>query len=661
MDNLLKWLKKTSLSLVVYSDYLLFVFLIMVKLYVFAIMTETIFVPQGAVGYIKDVLTFLISDTPEKNLRAGLVMVSFGSILIASFWTLLFKGKKRWISLLVLDGLLTFIIVADAVYYRYFEDIISSTVLMQFKQVSSLGSSISNLFSWSDLLFIIDLIILIPVVILAIKWSKGNLRSSIWMRITTAIMALMIGIFCAYYPIKVFLGFGGSWLFEKTLSNMRVYDLTGLLGFHGYDTYRFISESLDSQTVTAERKDEIQDWFLKHQEVLSTKSDYYGIAEGKNVIIIQLEAFQSMLIDEKVNGQEITPNLNKLKKESLNFTNFYDQTASGRTSDAEFLLNTSLYPLPSGSAYIKHSGNEFSSTPALFKEEGYSTEAYHAYKPSFWNRYIMYQTLGFDEFNSLDDFKETETIGWTISDKAFLNQSAEMMEQQNKPSYSMLITLTSHYPYEFPEKHKKMDLTGLNDTTFKNYLQSAHYVDEAMGKFIQKLKDQGVWDDSVVMLYGDHDSGLMAEDGEMAKFMEVDKNKTEYLKEKERLPLMIRLPDGEKAGTYEKTMGQIDLGPTLMHLLGIDMSKEYMIGTPAFVEHQNPVVFRSGSYITEEVVYQASIDGVFDNGSCYDLELKEKINLVNCQEPYEKAVNQLQMSDQILGSDLIREYRKSEQ
>ncbi|MCF6410091.1 LTA synthase family protein [Pseudalkalibacillus salsuginis] len=660
MDILLKWLKKSSLTLLGFSDYFLFVLLIMVKLYIFAIMTETIFVPQGAVGYIKDVITFLISDTPESNLRAGLVMVSFGSILIISFWTLLLKGKKRWISLLALDGLLTFIILADTVYYRYFEDIISSTVLMQFRQVSSLGSSISNLFSWSDLLFVIDLIILIPVVILGIKWSEGNLCSSIWMRMTTAIMALMIGIFCTYYPIKVFLGFGGSWLFEKTLSNMRVYDLTGLLGFHGYDTYRFISESLESKTVSTERKEEIQDWLLKHQEVLSTESDYYGISEGKNVIIIQLEAFQSMLIDEKVNGREITPNLNKLKKESMNFTNFYDQTASGRTSDAEFLLNTSLYPLPSGSAYIKHSGNEFSSMPALFKKEGFSTEVFHAYKPSFWNRYMMYQTLGFDKFNSLEDFKETEMIGWSISDKAFLNQSAEMMEKQKKPSYSFLITLTSHYPYEFPEKYKKLDLSGLNDETFKNYLQSTHYVDEAMGEFVQKLKDQGAWNDSVVMLFGDHDSGLMAEDGEMAKFMKVDKNKTEYLKEKERLPLMIRLPDGEKAGTYDKTIGHIDLGPTLMHLLGIDMSKEYMIGTPAFVEHQNNVVFRSGSFITDEVLYKASIDGDFESGSCYDLKLKEKINLVNCQEPYEKAVNQLQMSDQILGSDLIREYRKNE-
>ena len=442
---------------------------------------------------------------------------------------------------------------------------------------------------------------------------------------------------------------------------MKVYGVTGLLGFHGYDLYRYVNGNiLNPHTISEEEADKIQSWYAQNQQQFQEESSFTGIAQGKNVIVVQMEAFENFVIDRKVNGQEITPNLNQLKKESMYFNHFYHQTASGRTSDAEFLVQTSLYPLLTGSAYILYSGNAYTALPQILKDKGYTTAAFHAYKKSFWNRYLMYPTLGFDTFYSLDRFVVDEQLGWALSDESMFKQSFQKITELQEPFYSFLITLSSHHPYSYlPPEYQKLNVEGIQDPNFKNYLQSVHYTDKAIGQFIQLLKGEGLWENSIVILYGDHDSGLMKVDNEMAELLGVKNDPLQYNQVSDQVPLLIHLPNGERANVYEQVGGQIDLAPTILDLVGIKPDNHYMIGTSLF-QSDRMVVFRKGSFTTNEVFYEASSDGVFENGKCYNLQLSKETTLTTCKQTYENAIQELYISDSVLRGDLIKGFLNGE-
>ncbi len=660
LKNILKALSNFFLH---YIDYILFLFLITFKLFLFARLTGTVFVKQGTVQYLSTFFDWLLHWNGDSLdlLRKGIVMISLGAILLLSFWILFLPRRARFLSLVILNFLITFMIFADLIYFRYFEDLISANVLLQIGQVGALGNSISNLFSGIDWIFFIDILVLIPITIFVfkkVKRTKASKQKRI-SRAASAVVVFAVGYLLVAYPMKVFIEKGGGYLFEKTLSNMRVYEVTGLLGFHGFDLYKFVNENVfHKNTISEKEKNHIQEWFKDHQKKISKKTPYYGIAKGKNVITVQVEAFQNFFIDKKVNGQEITPNLNKLKKESMYFNHFYHQTASGRTSDAEFLNNTSLYPLYTGSAYINYSGNTFTALPETLKDNGYETAAFHAYKPSFWNRYLMYKTIGIDTFYSLDTFKQDEKLGWSISDESMLRQSAEKMVKLKSPFYSFLITLSSHHPYDLPSNYQELDLNGYQDGTFKNYLQSVHYVDKAIGTFIEQLKKDGLWDESIVIFYGDHDSGLMKADSEIAQFGGAKGEDLTFNQMKGEVPMFIHLPGNAEAGVYQQVGGQIDISPTIMHLLGISPKGKYMMGTPLFQEDNRLVVFRTGAYTTNHVYYQPSLDGKFENGTCFDTKTKNKTTLEACKKDYEEATDQLEISDAILKGNLIKLFKR---
>ncbi|WDU84411.1 LTA synthase family protein [Caloramator sp. Dgby_cultured_2] len=139
-------------------------------------------------------------------------------------------------------------------------------------------------------------------------------------------------------------------------------------------------------------------------------------------MVVQLEAFQGFVLERKINGQELTPNLNKLAKDSLVFENYYYQTAWGGTSDAEFLSNVSLLPARDGSVYYQYAGNKYDALPKELKGIGYFTAVMHANRPGFWNRTNMYRALGFDKYESEKDFNIDEIQGMGLSDKSFLNR-----------------------------------------------------------------------------------------------------------------------------------------------------------------------------------------------------------------------------------------------
>lgn len=656
----MQYFKKVALITIKQLDYFLLVLLLLFKVYYFGKLIDTVFITLPPLEYLMEFIKWIFGFSSSVQLTEGLVMISLGTILLATFWVLLLPTRQRLLAIVLLNLVLSFVILADAVYYRYFNDIISVTVLMQLKQIGDVGQSISALFNWTDILFILDVLITLPVVIyfyIKTRNQKNKVTSNIYAKIVLGIVVFVIGFQLTFIPFNKSMENGGAFQFNKLISNMRVYNFTGLLGFHGANSFRYINDNfINKQVYTEEEILAAQEW-LTDTERASGQPEMFGIAKKKNVIVLQVEALENFVINKEINNQEITPYMNKLSNEEIYFTNFYEQTALGRTSDAEFLLNTSLYPTASGSAYMLYSENQFDSLPMNLKNNGYSTNVFHAYNPSFWNRYIIYKQFGIDEFYSVDDFEDAEAIGWSINDESMLMQSLDKIKTMEEPFYSHLITLSSHHPFVIPEKYQTLKLEGYtsySDRHFRNYIHSIHYVDQAIGKFIDEMKRTGLWDETVVLIYGDHNSGFMDEGNTFAQFSGAD-NPLALQEGDKSIPLFVHIPGEENSQVINHVAGQIDLGPTILDLVGIPTTNKYMLGENIFVNKDRQVTYRDGSFVTNDLLYDATPDGIYDNGKCYDRESRQEIDTTLCKSSHELGIKELRISDDILDGNLILE------
>lgn len=606
-------------------------------------------------------------------------VIAVGSLLIVSFWILWLPLRIRIMALSLLNLLLTGIIYADLVYYRYFGDFITVPVLLQAGQVGSLGDSIRSLIHVRDLWFFADLILLALLGILYIvhlyrrkrqqrsflahnKQSSKNIPSLL-SRLLSGFLALVLGMVLTIGPIQ---HAGKTWakgLFEGNWWNMTLYNVTGLLAFHGYDVYRYNKERLNSLgSVPDEELTETINYFQAKQDKAkkAQSADTFGKYEGKNVMIVQVEAFMNFVIGKEIGGEEITPNFNQLMKESLYFENFYHQTGQGRTSDADFLTNISLHPLPTGSVFVRYPEHTYDSLSSILGNEGYYSAAFHAYESSFWNRYMMYKNMGYDEFINRNDYIMNEPVGWSLGDKSFFKQSVDYLTDENSegkaPFYSFMITLTSHHPYVLPKSLQELDTGELEGTMTGNYLQSIHYADAAMGELVQQLKDEGLWEDTIFMVYGDHDSSIK-EKSEYETFLGTTLSDLDMHEIMNQVPFLMHLPDGDKAGIYTEPAGQIDISPTVLHLLGISTDDRYLMGSDLLNTSDRMTVLRTGAFATSDLIYIPSEDHLFENGACYNALSGEKTDINACRASYETSEKELSISDLLITHNLINKLR----
>jgi len=370
---------------------------------------------------------------------------------------------------------------------------------------------------------------------------------------------------------------------------------------------------------------------------------------------------QNFLIGSSVNGQQVTPNLNRLLKSSMYFDNYFTQICEGNTSDAEFMSLNSLYPAPSGSNYIMKGKNTYQSLPWVLKDSGYQeTYAFHAYKPDFWNRTNMYKAEGFDKFVSLSDFTKDDIVGMGPSDETLFQRVVPDLKQLSQPYFSFAITLSGHYPYDIPDSKKELNIpTGQYSDTFSNYLQAQHYADKALGEFVDQLQQEGILDNSVLVIYGDH-YGTGWTNQDLERFLQKDKPLNDYtLKELNKVPLFIHLPGGNNAGINHISGGQMDLYPTILNLLGINQTNDFYFGQDLLNTKDGFSAFRvwapDGSFATNEVFYFANKDDKFEDGTAYDRKTGQEIGVDGLQAGFKEASWQLKLSDQIIGTNSLPE------
>ncbi len=569
-----------------------------------------------------------ISFTPLfSKINIFMVLSSVGFVLILFAFLFICYSRNK-VVFLIANILLSLIFFADAVYFRYYNTIISVPVLSNARFLGSVGGSIASLLRRSDILYFFDL----PLFLLySIIFRKKALKSSIFSRLIISIVAVVLGV--------------TSFAIAKDQNDLSIYDNNyivknfGIGYFHYYDAKKYIAENfLRDKRLSSEEEQDIRAYLDKKSG--NSIGIYNGIAKGKNLIVVQVEALQEFVIGLTVKGKEVTPNLNRLLDESAYFENIYVQVAGGNTSDAEFMTNNSLYPAKEGAAYFRFATNNFNSLPIMLKESGYNTYAAHAYGPSFWNRTEMYKVIGFDDFISQSDMIMDEYIGWggwALSDDSFYRQTLDAIDKSN-PFYSFLVTLSSHHPYSYFDDKQDFDVGEYDKTYLGNYLKAQNYADAAIGRFIEKLKKEGLYDNSLLVIYGDHHGLPKDQAGDLFKLLNKSDSKLDWAK-LQKVPVIIRC-SGLKSEVIEKTGGQMDIGPTIINLMGLD--DYFVLGKDLLNSPKGYAVLRNSSFVTDEFYYFS------DEDTIYDFNSGKQLDRAAYDEQIKQYLEDLRISDLIL-------------
>ncbi len=598
--------------------------------------------------WIKTYVVYHISfDMKIENVMQQLILfLNPLSFLLFIYGVSLFfksvKARNRY--LLITSSVLAVILYANVAFYRFFSDFITLPVLFQTSNFGDLGASAAESIFFTDIFYFADIVILFIVMkFIMVEKDSGVIKPAIrkaYFVLAAAVLFLNLGLSETERPQLLTRSFDR----ELLVKNIGTYN------YHIYDIY--IQSKSHAQRALADGSELVEVNNFVRSNQAEPDVEVFGLAEGKNLIVVSLESLQTFVMNEEMNGQIITPFLNKLSsdKDTFYFPNFYHQTGLGKTSDSEFLVENGLYPLGGGAVFFTHSGNTYNSMAERLGDNGYFTNVMHANNKSFWNRDMMYNALNVDKFYDVDSYtvEDGDAVNWGLKDIPFFEQSVDHMTEMPQPFYSRLITLTNHYPFHLDEPDQFIPEYDSNSGTLNRYFQTARYMDESVKLLFEDLKEKGLYENSIIVMYGDHYGISENHNDAMAQYLgkEITPFESAQL---QRVPFFIHVPGSDKGQVVEEVSGQIDIRPTLLHLLGIETSKDMQLGADVFSEdHEEFVVFRDGRFVTK--------DFVFAGNTCYEKETGLATDAASCAPYTERAAEELGYSDQIVNGDLLRFY-----
>ncbi|MCO6534263.1 LTA synthase family protein [Lactobacillus sp.] len=592
----------------------------------------------GAVGAMQNFLLFI------NPLPTALLLLGIG---------LFFKGRKSYWIIIVIDLVLSTWLFANILYYREFSNFLSLSIIKTSGSTAdNLGKSIVGITRVTDFLTFIDVLAIIALMIgKVIKYDLRPLKLKFNLLLEgLAVVLIGVNLMMAQKD--------RSGLLTRTFDNSYIVKYLGMNQYAVYDSFKTAQTSEQMAKANVSDLSSVKK-YLKANYV-KPNPEYTGVAKGKNVMVIHLESFQQFLIGYKWKGKEVTPNLNKLyrSKNTLSFANFYNQVGQGKTSDAEMMLENSLYGLQSGSAMSSYgTSNTFESAPAILNQQGgYTTAVMHGGAGSFWNRNNAYKQFGYHYFMPLSYYenKPKYYIGYGLKDKIFFDQSIKYIERLPQPFYLKLITVTNHYPYDLDKKNQSIDPTDTGDETVDGYVQTAHYLDQAIGELMRWMKKTGLDKNTMLVLYGDHYGISGNHHKASAELLNQDEFTNFDNLKFQRVPLMFHMP-GLKGGIKKTYGGEIDVLPTLLNLLGINDRKAIQFGHDLLSSKAPQIVAqRNGDFITPKYAKVGST--YYDTKTGEEIEdpdekLKAKLVAIS-----NKVTTQLSLSDRVIAGNLLRFY-----
>lgn len=612
------------------------------------------------------------------------ILADLAIILLFGSFVYLFKPRKRFGYLLILSVIFTAVCVVNSLYYTYYMSFASFSLIAVSLTVIDVGDAVvQNVLQFKDFIFLWQPIVLIIAHHFLKKddyynyvAKKENKKKRFLGTIITGIS--VYALFFMTVTALEYSRLSKQWNREFLVTKFGVY------------TYQMndLFKSLDAKFNTLFGYDNAAKDFREYynSKESSKTNEYTNKFKDKNVIVIHAESVQKIAMTLKFNDQEVTPNLNKLAKEGMFFSNYYSQVSSGTSSDAEFTFSTSLLPVTNGAVAVSYWNREYESIQHLLKDSGYNTLSFHGNNGSFWNRDNFHKTLGYNTFYSKKSYKVTEenSIGLGISDKAFFKQTTDLLKtehEKNGKFFATMIMLSNHTPFSDVDKYGEFDVDIKEDvkktnengeevtetvshpymegTKLGNYFKSVHYADSAIGELLTELDEKGLLDNTILVIYGDHDAKLPKKD--YVKLYNYDKE-TDEIKDKDAedyidvdyykyeldrsVPFIIWTKDEKLEKNITTAMGMIDAMPTLANMLGV--TPKYNLGNDIMNLDDNLVVFPNGNWLTNNIYYNS-------NKNEYKvLNTDAVINETEIEKNNEIAAKKLEISNDIILYDLIK-------
>ena len=564
-------------------------------------------------------------------------------------------SRARVPLLLLVNAALTTLLLADRIHYRFFGDVLSVAEFVHSAQVLSVWSAIAAKSTASDAWYFADVIAGAAIWLVWLRRARPARESARVRRASVAGLALVAAI-ASMAPIRL-ITHDPEEVFQYSTSRREVAAAIGLLPYHVFNIGSYVLYPVTGRlTVTPSEVERVHRYFADGRATGRSSSALFGAAKNRNVLFVMAESLQDFPIDLTIDGQPVTPALSQFARESIRFTNFFDQTHLGTTADAEFASLQSLLPLPDAVVATHYPANHFFGLPAILAARGYTTLSANVMRGDFWNMRQMHRNLGFERSYFRDTFPLGQIVGMGLSDDQFFDQMSRRIASMPEPFMAYLITLTNHFPYTLPPERQRLKLRRLEGTMVGNYLQSVHEFDRAFGAFVGHLRRSGVLERSLVVLYGDHRAFWDAQP-ELLRILKLSPSTPFHRWQLDRrLALMMRLPGRMAAGKQLSPAGHVDIAPTVLSLLGDPPPGAPMLGRDLLGSDVPFVAFRDGTVISgSSIALGGSQDG---SAGCYDIHSGIEVRCESLEEARRAYREQLEISDLIILGNLARDLRR---
>lgn len=482
-----------------------------------------------------------------------------GVALLLSFPVLIAQRKTVY---LITHFLLDLFLIANLMYFRTYYTAIPPESYMLAGNLSDFTASVWSSLSWADLYFPLSTLTgwYISAKTNGLKpyTDKYRERISYFLSLSTVFLV----------AILFYINEGGILAENEKLQNANYYTVRTpvftVFGSLYCDYFR------EETVLTPGIQSDIDEWFALE----AGDEGILDIEHRKNCIVILAESFESWVLEREVEGKEITPCLNALMKEdnTVYAPHVLTQVKGGRSIDAQLMLNTGLLPIENGAYSIKYPQTTYPSLVKAFREKYGKVKSYvmTVDKDITWNQRTVAENFGYDSLIWKKDFVHDEKIGSRkkLGDYSFLSQCAKKMSSEalwppDVPVFVQCVTYSGHAPFKLHDKYRQISFSDSIPQPMNDYITMANYTDRAIGNFIRKLRANGKFDDTMIIITGDHE-GLASD---RKRLVNTSAGKGVVSPERYTPFIVLNAPLQLR---YEKVIGQIDLYPTIMDLLGLN-------------------------------------------------------------------------------------------
>jgi len=455
---------------------------------------------------------------------------------------ILFLCKKRFVFLYLL--LVNIYLLSIIWYFRTYGTIMPLSSYLMFDNLNGLLPCIV------DSIHFKDVYVILPSIFFMALYSLMYARIGINWRLKLHVFFIAVLFTTGLVSSSYLFGRNGFYdtpLFFFGIEQVKSFKEYGIVNFWIYQFYFYKGVSKSEENYA--RK------FMENLYQDNHEIKYYSTVHNKNLIVILVESLQSWPIGLSVKEVDITPNIDSLllKENTVYFPKEVPQVKDGRSSDAQLLINTGLLPLTTGAASAMCTSDSFLSLPMALKEKGYSTASYVCDNKHYWNQEAMTHAYHFDY---LYDCLGGDN-GIKGADESLFRKSMPILKQMQPPFYAQLVTLSSHSPYSDSPINTPLEDMTFESNEVKYYLTAIQYVDRCIGEFIVNLKKEGLYDNSVIIITGDHE--------------QVTYNKYEGREQmcvEDCFVPFIIVNSHLASKQVDKVIGQMDIYPSLLNLMG---------------------------------------------------------------------------------------------